>query len=62
VILLANMLQSTVNGKKVENPVKQIVSGRKIKPSGTLINPESLEYYYQFARDERLSEKQRARL
>jgi acetoacetyl-CoA synthetase len=35
--------------KKVELPVKQIVSGRIIKPSGTLANPESLQFYYQFA-------------
>lgn len=35
--------------KKVELPVKQIVSGKKIKPSGTLANPESLKFYEQFA-------------
>ena len=40
--------------KKVELPVKQIVSGKKIKPSGTLVNPTSLEYYYQFAKVEKL--------
>ncbi|PWY88319.1 acetoacetyl-CoA synthase [Aspergillus heteromorphus CBS 117.55] len=44
----------TVNGKKVELPVKQIVSGKRIKPSGTLLNPESLEFYYQFAEVENL--------
>lgn len=44
----------TINLKKVELPVKQIVSGQKIKPSGTLANPQSLEYYYQFARVEEL--------
>ena len=44
--------QTTVNLKKVELPVKQIVSGKIIKPSGTLANPESLKYYEQFARDE----------
>lgn len=41
--------QTTVNLKKVELPVKQIVSGKKIKPSGTLANPESLKFYEQFA-------------
>jgi len=41
-----------VNLKKVELPVKQIVSGKIIKPSGTLANPESLKYYEQFATDE----------
>jgi acetoacetyl-CoA synthetase len=35
-------------------PVKQIVSGKVIKPSGTLANPESLDYYYRFAKDENL--------
>lgn len=45
-------LQTTVNLKKVELPVKQIVSGKTIKPSGTLANPESLKYYEQFAKDE----------
>jgi acetoacetyl-CoA synthetase len=35
-------------------PVKQIVSGKHIKPSGTLLNPESLDYYYRFAKDENL--------
>ena len=44
--------------KKVELPVKQIVSGRIIKPSGTLLNPESLKYYYQFAKVEELVERQ----
>lgn len=41
--------QTTVNLKKVELPVKQIVSGKKIKPSGTLLNPHSLQFYEQFA-------------
>ncbi|KAH7210804.1 uncharacterized protein BKA55DRAFT_256568 [Fusarium redolens] len=39
----------TINGKKVEMPVKRIISGERIQPSGTLANPESLEYFYQFA-------------
>ena len=34
--------------KKVEKIVKQIVSGKQVKPSGTLLNPKCLEYYYQF--------------
>ena len=45
-----------MNLKKVELPVKQIVSGRIIKPSGTLLNPESLDYYYQFAKIEEVVE------
>jgi acetoacetyl-CoA synthetase len=51
---MANMGQATVNGKKVELPVKQIVSGKIIKPSGTLANPKSLQFYYQFAKLEDL--------
>ncbi|KAL4902572.1 hypothetical protein BDW74DRAFT_186818 [Aspergillus multicolor] len=51
-------IPTTVNLKKVELPVKQIVSGKKIKASGTLLNPESLEYYYQFVDVERLAEEE----
>ncbi|KAI1169209.1 acetoacetate-CoA ligase [Nemania serpens] len=47
-------IPTTVNLKKVELPVKQIVSGHIIKPSGTLLNPKSLDYYYQFAKVEDL--------
>lgn len=56
-VLEADLLQTTVNLKKVELPVKQIVSGRIIKPSGTLANPESLKFYYQFAKVEEVIEK-----
>jgi acetoacetyl-CoA synthetase len=51
-------MQTTVNLKKVELPVKHIVSGRTVKPSGTLLNPGSLEYYYQFAKVEEMLAKQ----
>ena len=54
--LRADLFQTTVNLKKVELPVKQIVSGKIIKPSGTLLNPKSLDYYYQFAKVESLME------
>ncbi|KAI1390949.1 acetoacetyl-coenzyme A synthetase [Hypoxylon trugodes] len=47
-------IPTTVNLKKVELPVKQIVSGQIVKPSGTLLNPKSLDYYYQFAKVEEL--------
>lgn len=47
-----------MNLKKVELPVKQIVSGRIIKASGTLANPESLKFYEQFAKVEELVGKQ----
>ena len=46
-----------MNLKKVELPVKRIVSGEKIKPSGTLANPQSLEYYYRFVEPEKVKSK-----
>lgn len=48
----------TVNGKKVELPVKHIISNRKIKASGTLLNPESLDFFYRFQEVEKLTEPQ----
>ncbi|KEF51079.1 acetoacetate-CoA ligase [Exophiala aquamarina CBS 119918] len=38
----------TVNGKKIELAVKQIVSGRQITPSGAVANPDSLKLYEKF--------------
>ncbi|KAH8807756.1 hypothetical protein F5884DRAFT_881178, partial [Xylogone sp. PMI_703] len=38
----------TVNGKKMENLVRDIVSGKPSKASGTAANPECLEFYYRF--------------
>lgn len=46
------ILQVTVNMKKVELPVKQIISGKEIKVSGTLLNPKSLDFFYQFQKIE----------
>lgn len=46
--------QTTINLKKVELPVKQIVSGKTIKPSDTLANKDCLNFYYQFAKVEEL--------
>ena len=40
--------QYTVNNKKIEIAVKQIVSGSTLKPSGTVANPDSLKLYYRF--------------
>jgi acetoacetyl-CoA synthetase len=40
--------QYTVNGKKIEIAVKQIVSGSNLKPSGTVANPESLNLYHKY--------------
>nr|POF14267.1 acetoacetyl-coa synthetase [Quercus suber] len=47
-------IPTTINLKKVELPVKQIVSGRIITPSNTLANKHCLEFYYQFAKVEEL--------
>ncbi|UKZ72591.1 hypothetical protein TrVFT333_000223 [Trichoderma virens FT-333] len=47
---------TTVNGKKVEMPVKSIISGKTIKPSGTLLNPQCLEHFYQYQKIEELTE------
>jgi acetoacetyl-CoA synthetase len=55
-------IPTTVNLKKVEMPVKQIVSSKIIKPSGTLLNPQSLDYYYQFAKVEDPSDQLKAKL
>jgi len=41
-------LQVTVNNKKIEIAVKQIVSGTSLKPSGAVANPESLQIYTKF--------------
>jgi len=38
----------TVNGKKIEIAVKQIVSGINVQPSATVANPESLRLYYKY--------------
>ncbi|KAH0827977.1 acetoacetate-CoA ligase [Lanmaoa asiatica] len=38
----------TVNGKKIEIAVKQIISGIDVVPSGTVANPESFKLYYKY--------------
>ncbi|KAJ7121268.1 acetoacetyl-CoA synthetase [Mycena crocata] len=47
-ILEINDIPYTVNGKRIEIAVKQIVSGSDLKPSGTVANPESLQLYYKY--------------
>ncbi|THU77195.1 acetyl-CoA synthetase-like protein [Dendrothele bispora CBS 962.96] len=49
----------TVNGKKIEIAVKQIVSGSNLTPSGTVANPESLKLYYKYRDIEALTTKAR---
>uniref|UniRef100_A0A0W0FQT6 AMP-dependent synthetase/ligase domain-containing protein n=1 Tax=Moniliophthora roreri TaxID=221103 RepID=A0A0W0FQT6_MONRR len=45
----------TVNGKKIEIAVKQIVSGSSLKPSGTVANPESMQLYYKYRNIEKVN-------
>lgn len=59
---ILTQLQTTVNLKKVELPIKHIVSGRQVKASGTLLNPQSLDFYYRFAKDEELQKASRSKL
>lgn len=47
----------TINGKKIEIAVKQIVCGLDIVPSGAVANPEALEYYKRFYRVEEEAKK-----
>jgi acetoacetyl-CoA synthetase len=47
--------QITATHKKVELPVKQIISGLKIKASKALANPSSLDYFYQFVQVEKMA-------
>ncbi|KAI8908028.1 hypothetical protein EDD86DRAFT_208747 [Gorgonomyces haynaldii] len=46
VILPIADIPYTLTGKKVEVAVKKIISGKKISPSSSLANPESLKLYY----------------
>lgn len=52
----------TVNGKKIEIAVKQIVSGTNLQPSGTVANPDSLQLYYKYRDIERVVGAQRSKL
>ncbi|KAJ7187744.1 acetoacetyl-CoA synthetase [Mycena filopes] len=47
-IFVTTDIPYTVNGKRIEIAVKQIVSGSDLKPSGTVANPESLQLYYKY--------------
>lgn len=53
-------IPTTINGKKVETPVKQTISGKDVKASATVQNPEALEYFKRFRDIER--EPREARL
>ncbi|KAA8573956.1 hypothetical protein MFRU_001g01880 [Monilinia fructicola] len=47
-------IPTTINLKKVELPIKRIISGSTIQPSSTLLNPSCLNFYYRFAKVEEL--------
>ena len=47
----------TANGKKVENVVRDIVSGRLTTVSGTVVNPECLEEYKIWAKESMREQK-----
>ena len=38
----------TINGKKVEIAVKQMLSGKDVTISATVANPEAIEYFKRF--------------
>lgn len=38
----------TINGKKIEIAVKETLSGKDVKPSATVANPESIAYFRRF--------------
>ena len=60
--MICLIYQYTVNNKRIEIAVKQIVSGSNLKPSGTVANPESLKLYYKFRHLEELLKKPKAKL
>lgn len=49
----------TVNGKKVEILIKKLVSGKEVKISPTITNPEILDSYKQFIQAEEAGERQK---
>ena len=38
----------TINGKKVETAVKQVLGGKDVTPSNTVLNPETIGYFSRF--------------
>lgn len=53
-------IPTTINGKKVETPVKKMISGSDVSASATVQNPQALEYFRRFRDLE--SEPRQARL
>ncbi|KIW86365.1 acetoacetate-CoA ligase [Fonsecaea pedrosoi CBS 271.37] len=46
----------TINGKKIEQAVKAIISHGKSKPNGAVANPESFKYFERFYEIEKLAQ------
>lgn len=44
-IIAGFVFQYTVNGKKVEVAVKQIIAGKEVEQRGAFSNPETLDLY-----------------
>lgn len=59
-VLQVPNIPTTINGKKVEIAVKQIMSGKDVEASATVANPEALQYFRRFRDIE--SEPREARL
>ena len=47
----------TINGKKVESAVKQTISGKDVKASNTVLNPDAIQYFRRFRDMEREPKK-----
>jgi len=44
-IIAGFVFQYTINGKKVEVAVKQIIAGKEVEQRGAFSNPETLDLY-----------------
>ncbi|OAL37372.1 acetoacetate-CoA ligase [Fonsecaea nubica] len=47
-IIQVPAIPTTINGKKVEIAVKQVISGKDVKPSATVQNPEAIEWFKRY--------------
>ncbi|RJE22876.1 acetoacetyl-CoA synthase [Aspergillus sclerotialis] len=47
-VLAVPDIPTTINGKRVEIAVKQMISGKDVKLSATVQNPEAIEYFREF--------------
>lgn len=45
VILPITEIPYTLNGKKVEVPVRRVIEGQNVTPSSSLVNPKCLDLY-----------------